>query len=76
MFKKIFLLVLLVGCQPAEGLTPVGSHAGNEISTFSYKNHDYIQFDCGVGQNRVRAIVHDPDCPCKAAVKLDQWMSQ
>lgn len=63
MAKKFLLLALLVGCQP-EGLTPVGNYAGNAVSTFSYKNHDYIQFDYDVRQGRVRAIVHDPDCHC------------
>lgn len=70
MAKKMLLLALLVGCQP-EGLTPVGNYAGNSVSTFSYKNHDYIQFDDGGGNYRVRAIVHDPDCHCLRKVEVD-----
>ena len=65
MFKKVSLLALFLfmGCQP-EGLTPVGEHAGNSISKFSYNNHDFIQFDNGVGQSRVRSIIHSPECHC------------
>lgn len=70
MAKKLLLLALLVGCQP-EGLTPVGNYAGNEISTFYYNDHNYIQFDDGVGQSRVRAIVHDPDCHCLRKVEVN-----
>lgn len=70
MVKKALLLVLLVGCQP-EGLTPVGEHAGNSISTFSYNNHDFIQFDAGGGQNRVRSIIHSPECHCLQRAEVD-----
>lgn len=71
-----FLIFLCAACSSISSEKPTyeQQNGGYERGVFTSHGHNYIEFwKSGTGGTH---IVHDPDCPCKAAVKLDQWMSQ
>jgi hypothetical protein len=63
----IFLVCVIVsGCCVSTTETAPIQHetlempVPNQVCTFTYRHHDYIQFYVGT----MACIVHDPDCVC------------
>lgn len=70
--RKLFIIlsvlaITLTSGQCTEKAIVVQGNPDKEfdrITNFQYNNHSYIRFDDGTFENRVSAVVHDPDCQC------------
>lgn len=59
------LALMLTGCEDNKTQQQIDAKMATEITTFSYKGHNYLKYYHPAGNSTVAGITHDPDCPCQ-----------